>query len=117
MEFIEYAKCSTCKKAKKFLDDRNIGYRDRAIKEEVPTYDEIYSWIDKYNISLKKLFNTSGLKYRELNLKNRLKDMTDEEKIKLLSSDGMLIKRPLLVSDDGILIGFKEKEWDDFFNN
>lgn len=117
MEFIEYAKCSTCKKAKKFLDDRNIGYRDRAIKEEVPTYSEIENWVKKYGISLRKLFNTSGLKYRELNLKNRLKDMTDEEKIKLLSSDGMLIKRPLLVSDDGILIGFKEKEWDDFFNN
>lgn len=117
MEFIEYAKCSTCKRAKKYLDERGIEYIDRAIKEEVPTYSEIENWVKKYGISLRKLFNTSGLKYRELNLKNRLKDMTDEEKIKLLSSDGMLIKRPLLVSDDGILIGFKEKEWDDFFNN
>lgn len=117
MEFIEYSKCSTCKKAKRFLVDRNIEYIDRSIKEEVPTYDEICEWVREYNISLKKLFNTSGLKYRELNLKDKLNDMNEEEQIKLLSSDGMLIKRPLLVSDNGILIGFKEKEWEEFFNN
>lgn len=116
MEFIEYAKCTTCKKAKKWLDEHNIDYSDRPIKEQIPSYDEISMWITKYNIPIKKLFNTSGLKYKELNLKEKLNDMSDEEKIKLLSSDGMLIKRPLLVSDDHILIGFKENEWIDYFN-
>jgi arsenate reductase len=111
MLFIEYNKCSTCKRAKKFLDDHNISYIDRPIKEEKPTYEEISNWIKKYNIDIKKLFNTSGLKYRELNLKDRLTSMTDNEKINLLSSDGMLIKRPLLISDDQILIGFKEQQW------
>lgn len=117
MEFIEYAKCTTCKKAKKFLDDRKLEYSDRAIKEEVPTYDEICAWVKKYNIPLKKLFNTSGLKYKELNLKDKLMEMTDDDQIRLLSSDGMLIKRPLLVSDDVVLIGFKEKEWEEYFSN
>ncbi len=111
MLFIEYNKCSTCKRAKKFLDDHNIDYIDRPIKEENPTYEEISNWIKKYNIDIKKLFNTSGLKYRELNLKDRLTSMTDNEKINLLSSDGMLVKRPLLISDDQILIGFKEQQW------
>ena len=111
MLFIEYNKCSTCKRAKKFLDNHNISYIDRPIKEENPTYEEISNWIKKYNIDIKKLFNTSGLKYRELNLKDRLTSMTDNEKINLLSSDGMLVKRPLLISDDQILIGFKEQQW------
>lgn len=111
MLFIEYNKCSTCKRAKKFLDDHNISYIDRPIKEENPTYEEISNWIKKYNIDIKKLFNTSGLKYRELNLKDKLTSMTDNEKINLLSSDGMLVKRPLLISDDQILIGFKEQQW------
>lgn len=115
MEFIEYAKCSTCKRAKKFLDDRGIKYIDRSIKEEIPTYSEIDMWVREYNVSLRKLFNTSGLRYRELSLKDRLNGMSDEEKIRLLSSDGMLIKRPLLVSEGKVLIGFKEQEWIDFF--
>ena len=116
MEFIEYSKCSTCKKAKKFLDDNNIKYVDRAIKENTPTCEEISLWVNKFSIPIKKLFNTSGVKYRELNLKEKLDCMSDDEKIKLLSSDGMLIKRPLLVSDDVVLIGFKEKEWKDYFD-
>lgn len=111
MVFIEYSKCSTCKKAKKFLDDNNINYKDRSIKEENPTYDELKNWIEKYNIDIKKLFNTSGLIYRNLNLKNKLKDMTDDEKLKLLSSDGMLVKRPILLTDNKIYLGFKESEW------
>ena len=115
VEFIEYNKCSTCKKAKKFLDDNNIEYNDRSIKEEVPTSEELSKWIDKFDIPVKKLFNTSGIKYRELNLKDKLINMSDKEKIKILSSDGMLIKRPLLISEDKILIGFKEKEWYEYF--
>lgn len=114
MIFIEYPKCSTCKKAKKYLDDNKINYKDRHILEETPTYDELNTWIDKYNLEVKKLFNTSGMKYKELNLKEKLNTLSLEEKIKLLSSDGMLIKRPLLVSEDNILIGFKEKEWDKY---
>ena len=111
MLFIEYPKCSTCKKAKKFLDDNNIKYEERNIKNENPTEIELSKWIKKYNIEIKKLFNTSGMKYRELNLKEKLPDMTDEEKIKLLATDGMLVKRPLLINDDNIVIGFKEKEY------
>lgn len=116
IEFIEYEKCTTCKKAKKWLNEHNIQYNDRQIKEQTPTYEELNEWIKKFNISIKKLFNTSGLKYRELNLKEKLEDMSDSKKIKLLSSDGMLIKRPLLVSSNKVLIGFKEKEWNDYFN-
>lgn len=114
MIFIEYPKCSTCKKAKKYLDDNKINYNDRHILEETPTYDELNTWINKYNLEVKKLFNTSGLKYKELNLKDKLNTLSLEEKIKLLSSDGMLIKRPLLISEDNILIGFKEKEWNKY---
>lgn len=117
MQFIEYSKCSTCKKAKAWLDERNIKYKTREIKEEIPTYDELNLWINKFNVPVKKLFNTSGLKYKELNLKEKLDNMSLYEKIKLLSSDGMLIKRPLLVNYDKILIGFKEKEWDEYFKN
>ena len=112
MEFIQYSKCSTCKKAKLFLDNNNIKYKDRPIKEETPTYEEITNWIKKYNLDINKLFNTSGLVYRELDLKNKLKTMNTEEKIKLLSSNGMLIKRPLLIDNNLFLIGFKEKEWE-----
>ena len=116
MKFIEYPKCSNCKKAKKYLDDKNIDYIDRNIKENNPTYEEIEIWLEKYSIPINKLFNTSGLKYRELNLKEKLKYMSLDEKIALLSSDGMLVKRPILVDDKKILISFKEKEWDEFFN-
>lgn len=112
MVFIGYSKCSTCKNAMKWLDNNNINFTFREIKEEIPTKKELSDWIGKYNIPIKKLFNTSGLKYKELNLKDKLDSMSDIDKIKLLSSDGMLIKRPILVSDNKILIGFKVKEWE-----
>ncbi len=109
--FIEYPKCSTCKKAKKWLIDNNVDFQDRHIVENTPTVEELKKWIVESKKDIKKFFNTSGLKYKELNLKEKLQKMSDEEKIKLLSSDGMLIKRPLLVSENGILVGFKEEEW------
>ena len=112
MLFIEYPKCTTCKKAKSFLDQKCIRYEDRNIKEENPTKEELKVWIDKSGKDINKFFNTSGMKYRELNLKEKLKTMTDLEKIELLSTDGMLVKRPLLITDNNVLIGFKEKEWE-----
>ena len=115
MEFINYNKCSTCKRAKEYLDKNNISYIDRQIKENNPTFNEIKKWIDKYNINIRKLFNTSGILYREMNLKDKLNNMNEDEMISVLASDGMLVKRPILVSDDKILIGFKEKEWNDYF--
>ena len=111
MYFINYNKCSTCMRAKKFLDDNNIEYIDRQIKENNLTYDEIKEIISKYNIPIKKLFNTSGILYREMDLKNKLLNMNEDEMIKLLSSDGMLVKRPIIISDNNILIGFKESKW------
>ena len=112
MLFIEYPKCTTCQKAKKFLDCNNLKYEDRHIKDNNPTKEELTSWINKYNIEIKKLFNTSGMKYRELNLKENLSKMTDGEKVDLLASDGMLVKRPLLITDNNIVIGFKEREYE-----
>lgn len=111
MEFINYSKCSTCKKAKDYLDKNNINYVDRQIKEDNPNVDEIKNWILKYGISARKLFNTSGILYRSMNLKSKLDNMTEDEMINILASDGMLVKRPLLITDKKILIGFKEKEW------
>ncbi len=111
--FIEYPKCSTCQKAKKWLENNKIEYTDRHILEETPTREELKNWIEKSQYDIKKFFNTSGLKYKELKLKEKLSKMNDEEKVELLSSDGMLIKRPLLITDDRILIGFKEKEWEE----
>ena len=111
MELIMYSKCSTCKKAKGYLDSKNIKYNVREIKEFTPTKEEITKWMQKYNLDINKLFNTSGLIYRELNLKDKLKNMTTEEKIALLSQNAMLIKRPILVCDNNLLVGFKEKEW------
>ena len=113
--FIEYPKCSTCKKAKKWLLDNNIEFTDRNIVEDTPTIEELKKWINDSKKDIKKFFNTSGLKYKELNLKEKLTNMTDEEKIKLLSSDGMLIKRPLVVTENKILTGFREKEWEEVF--
>lgn len=109
--FIEYPKCSTCKKAKKLLEENNIEFLDRNIVEEIPTIDELTEWIERSGLDIKKWFNTSGLKYKELNLKEKLINMSYQEKIELLASDGMLIKRPLLVSDKEIFTGFKEEEW------
>ncbi len=109
--FIEYPKCSTCKKAKKWLEENDIEFIDRNIVEKVPTTEELNIWIKESKQDIKKWFNTSGLKYKELNLKEKLSTMTDKEKIELLASDGMLIKRPLLISDKCIMIGFKEENW------
>ena len=109
--FIEYPKCSTCQKAKKWLEDNKIEFEDRHIVENNPTKEELKEWITKSGKEIKKWFNTSGLKYKELNLKEKLPNMTDEEKIKILASNGMLVKRPIVISDKGILIGFKEEEW------
>lgn len=109
--FLWYPKCSTCQKAKKYLEDNQISFEERHIAEETPTKEELAKWIKQSKIEIKKIFNTSGLKYKELNLKEKLPKMTEEEKIALLASDGMLIKRPLLINDKIVLIGFKEKEW------
>lgn len=111
MLFVEYPKCSTCKKAKKHLENLGIEFEDRHIVEENPTAEELKSWIEKSGYSVKKFFNTSGIKYREMGLKDKLAEMTDDEKIALLATDGMLVKRPILVDGDRILVGFKEKEW------
>lgn len=110
--FIEYTKCSTCQKAKKWLDENEIKYEDRHIVEQNPTAEELTKWIKQSGFEIKKFFNTSGLKYKELNLKEKLPNMSDNEKIKLLASDGMLVKRPMLISDKVVLVGFKEKEWE-----
>lgn len=109
--FIEYPKCSTCKKAKKWLQENNIKAEERNIITETPTAQELEKWIQKSGQDIKKWFNTSGLKYKELKLKDKLETMSEKEKIELLASDGMLIKRPLLISDKIILIGFKEEKW------
>lgn len=111
MLFIEYPKCSTCKKAKNYLDTNNISYIDRNILISNPTKGELDKWIRLSNKDINKFFNTSGLKYRELNLKDKLKNMNYEEKLDLLSTDGMLVKRPIIVKDDLVLVGFRESEW------
>ena len=113
--FIEYPKCSTCQKAKKWLQDNKIKFEDRNIVEDNPTVEELKRWIRLSGKDIKKWFNTSGLKYRELKLSQKLNNMTDEGKIDILASDGMLVKRPIFISDESILIGFKKEEWEEFF--
>ena len=113
MLFLQYPPCSTCKKAKKWLDDNGIVYTDRHIKEENPTYEELKSWLQSSGLPLKKFFNTSGLQYRTLELKDKLPTMTEEEQLRLLATDGMLVKRPIIVTDDGkVLTGFKKSDWE-----
>lgn len=112
MLYICYPKCTTCLKAKKYLDENKISYAERNIKEENPTYDELKSWHEKSGMPLKKFFNTSGILYRSLKLAERLPDMSEEEQLRLLASDGMLVKRPIAVSENTVLVGFKEKEWE-----
>ncbi len=109
--FICYSKCSTCKKARKWLDDNNIQYEERPIKENNPTADELKEWIVKSGYPVKKFFNTSGNLYKELGLKDKLPNMSEDEKIMLLATDGMLVKRPIVVGKDVVLVGFKEEEW------
>lgn len=111
MVFICYPKCTTCRKAKKWLDDNSIEYEERSIAEDNPTYEELKKWHAQSGLDLRKFFNTSGKLYREMNLKDKLADMTEEEQLRLLSSDGMLVKRPIAVKEDTVLVGFKETEW------
>ena len=115
MIFIQYPKCSTCQKAKKWLDAHNITYTDRNIVDDNPSYDELKEWYGKSGLPLKRFFNTSGLLYKDMHLKDKLPAMTEEEQLKLLATNGMLVKRPLIVDDDMVLIGFKEKEWAENF--
>ena len=112
MLFICYPKCTTCQKAKKYLDERGIGYDLRDIKLENPTREELAAWYERSGLELRKFFNTSGQQYRALALKDRLPAMSEEEMLNLLASDGMLVKRPLLIVADRVLVGFKEKEWE-----
>ena len=112
MLFIQYPPCTTCQKAKKWLDGQGIAYTDRHIKNENPTYEELKAWHAASGLPLKKFFNTSGLLYKSMNLKEKLPAMTEEEQLRLLASDGMLVKRPILVKDDKVLTGFKEAEWE-----
>ena len=116
MLLIEYPKCSTCQKAKKYLDSKNIKYGDRNIVVDKLNKEELDKLIKKSQKDINKFFNTSGLKYRELKLKDKLPNMSYEEKLEILSTDGMLVKRPLLELDDTVLIGFKEKEWENISN-
>ena len=111
MLFVEYPKCSTCKKAKKFLDENGVAYQDRNIKEDNPTAEELKEWHQKSELPLKRFFNTSGLIYKEMKLKDKLPHMSDEEQYELLATNGMLVKRPILVSDSGVYVGFGEAEW------
>ena len=114
MLFIEYPPCSTCQKAKKWLDDRGVAYTDRHIKENNPSYEELKAWYEMSGLPLKKFFNTSGLVYKSLGLKDKLPTMSEDEQLRLLATDGMLIKRPFLVLDSGkVLTGFREKEWEE----
>ena len=112
MQFVCYPKCTTCQKAQKWLESNGIGYSQRHIKENNPTYEELQAWYAQSGLPLKRFFNTSGLLYKELGLKDRLASMSEEEQLRLLSSDGMLVKRPILVREDLVLVGFKEAEWE-----
>ena len=111
MLFLEYPPCSTCKKAKAWLDANGVSYTARHIKDENPTYEELKAWYQRSGLPLKKFFNTSGLLYKSMNLKDKLPTMTEEEQLRLLATDGMLVKRPLVVLDDAVLTGFREAEW------
>lgn len=110
--FVCYPKCTTCQKAKKWLDDNKIEYIERNIKESNPTVEELDKWHKMSKLPLRKFFNTSGILYKEFNLKDKLDTMTDNEKISLLATDGMLVKRPILVGVDSVFVGFNEKEWE-----
>ena len=112
MLFIQYPPCSTCQKAKKWLDAHGLSYSDRHIKENNPTYEELKSWHKASGLPLKRFFNTNGLLYKSMNLKERLPAMTEDEQLHLLASDGMLVKRPILVTENMILTGFRESEWE-----
>nr|WP_317357423.1 Spx/MgsR family RNA polymerase-binding regulatory protein [uncultured Tyzzerella sp.] len=112
--FLQYPKCTTCKKAKKFLEDNNISFINRDITIDNPTKEELKSWYEKSGLELKKFFNTSGVIYREMGLKDKIKNMTEDEMLELLSTDGKLVKRPILVNDNKVLVGFKEELYKSF---
>lgn len=112
MQFICYPRCTTCQKARKWLDENNIAYNERNIKDNNPTYDELSEWYKKSGLTLRKFFNTSGLLYKSMNLRDKLPEMSEEEQLKLLATDGMLVKRPILIAKDTVLVGFKESEWE-----
>lgn len=113
MLVLVYRKCSTCQKALKWLEDNHIEFEERPIKEQNPTYEELKAWHQMSGLPLKKFFNTSGLIYKDLGLKDKLPSMSEEEQLQLLATDGMLVKRPLVIGDDYVLTGFKEKEWEE----
>lgn len=114
--FLQYPPCSTCKRAKKWLDEHGIDYEARNIKEQNPTAEELETWFHQSGLPLKKFFNTSGNIYKEQNLKDRLPAMSEQEQISLLATDGMLVKRPIVVGDEGVLVGFKVEEWEERLN-
>ncbi|WP_407379796.1 arsenate reductase family protein [Methanobrevibacter sp.] len=113
MLFVHYPRCSTCKKAKKWLEENNLEFEEKDIVEDNPTFEELKEWFEKSDLPLKRFFNTSGMKYRELKLKDKLPDMSEKEQLELLATDGMLVKRPIIVTDDVVLTGFKVKEWEE----
>ena len=114
--FVNYPKCTTCVKAKKWLDENNVEYTSRDIKEDNPSYDELKLWFEKSCLPLKKFFNTCGLLYKSMNLKEKLPTMSEDEMLRLLSTDGMLVKRPIIVTDDTVLVGFKAENWQILLN-
>ena len=111
--FVQYPKCTTCQKAKAWLDEKGVAYDDRHIKEQNPTYEELREWHKKSGLPLRKFFNTSGLLYKSMKLKDKLPDMSEEEQLRLLATDGMLVKRPILVGENFVLVGFKPEIWQD----
>ncbi len=113
MLIVEYPKCSTCRKAKKWLDEHNLEYEDRDIVKDNPQVEELKEWYEKSELPLKRFFNTSGKVYRELKLKDKLPEMSTEEQLEILSTDGMLVKRPIIITENIVLTGFKEKEWEE----
>lgn len=110
--FVEYPKCTTCKRAKKWLEENNVDFIDRDIKLENPTKEELKLWLDKSGLEIKKFFNTSGVLYREQGMKDKVKTLSQEELLDILASDGMMVKRPLIIGEDKVLVGFKEAEWE-----
>ena len=116
LKVLVYRKCSTCLKALKWLEINQVVFDERPIKEENPSYEELKAWYEMSGLPLKKFFNTSGILYKQMNLKDKLKEMSEDEQLKLLATDGMLVKRPLVIGDDFVLTGFKEKEWEDKIN-
>lgn len=109
--FVEYPKCTTCRRAKKFLGENNLDFIDRNIAEDKPSKDELREWLAKSGLTINKFFNTSGKLYREMGLKDKVKTLKEEELLEILASDGMLVKRPIIVTDEVVMVGFKEEEW------